>query len=39
MYGKLEIGSSCGLFQVSTSICFEGEMQTGKIIGIVNVDA
>lgn len=39
MYGKLEIGSFCGLFQVSTSICFEGERKTEKIVGIVNVDA
>jgi len=39
MYGKLETGSSCGLFQVNPSICFEGERKTGKIMGIFNVEA
>jgi hypothetical protein len=39
MNGKLETESGCGLFQVNPSICFEGERKTGKIMGIVNVDA
>jgi hypothetical protein len=39
MYGKLETGSGCALFQVNPSICFEGERKTGNIMGIVNVDA